>query len=181
MPWKDFVTAFRAGTLSGYEVSVVGNVLSSGGPVAAQISVSQFFTQSSQGFINQVNADGSMKIANGPTIRINDPNAVFSAGYTASPFMTADDQSPSVTSFSGFPMCVPRSASDPLCPASNRPTITATGTKQGTLTAPDPLVMAPFVVGDYIEYSGFKNGAGEIICYAIVATNIQIVTGGAPS
>lgn len=43
-------------------------------------------------------------------------------------------------------------------------------------TAPDPLVMAPFMPGDFIEYSGFRSGA-EIICFEIVASNIQIITG----
>jgi hypothetical protein len=105
----------------------------SGVPIAAQVYISQFFTEASSGFIEKVNFDGSIKILNGPTIRINDPNAVYSVGYTGSPFMTADDESPSITSFSGFPMCVPRSATDSLCPASNRPTITATGNQQGTL------------------------------------------------
>ena len=74
-----------------------------------------------------------MQITNGPTIRINDPNAVYSAGYKGRPFMTADDQNPSISSFSGFPMCVPRSSSDALCPQSNRPNIPGTGSKQGTL------------------------------------------------
>ena len=40
--------------------------------------------------------------------------------------------------------------------------------------------MAPFVVGDFIEYSGIKVGS-EVICYSIVATNIQIITTGVPS
>ena len=62
-----------------------------------------------------------MKIVNGPTLRINDPNAVFSVGYTAAPFFTADDESPSITSFSGFPMCIPRGTNDTACPSTNRP------------------------------------------------------------
>ncbi|KAK7914451.1 hypothetical protein PG985_012154 [Apiospora marii] len=181
VPWKDFVSAWKDGKFPGFEVSVVGNVVNGGGPIAAQVSVSSLFTQGSSGFISQVNFDGTMKIANGPTIRINDPNAVYSSGYTESPFMTADDQNPSISSFSGFPMCVPRSANDPLCPASNRPVITGTNSRQGTLRAPDPLVMAPFVVGDWIEYSGYRNSAGHIVCYSIVASNIQITTGGSPT
>lgn len=43
-------------------------------------------------------------------------------------------------------------------------------------TVPDPLVMAPFVPGDFIEYSGYSSG-GEISCFEITATNIQIITG----
>ena len=42
--------------------------------------------------------------------------------------------------------------------------------------------MAPFIAGDYIEYSGIKVG-GEIICYTIVATSVMITTapGSTPS
>jgi hypothetical protein len=152
VPWKDFVASYTAGLFPGYEVKVsqkntmliyatradgttsqvVGNVVA-GKPVAGQVYISQFFTQASAGFIEKINFDGTMKITNGPVIRINDPNAVFSVEYTKDPMMTADDENPSISSFSGFPMCVPRSASDPLCPASNRPIIAATGTQQGTL------------------------------------------------
>ncbi|KAK8104106.1 uncharacterized protein PG998_011139 [Apiospora kogelbergensis] len=133
VPWKDFVNAWKNGKFPGFEISVVGNFVNGGGPIAAQVYVSSLFTQGSSGFISQVNFDGTMKMANGPTIRINDPNAVYSSGYTESPFMTADDQNPSISSFSGFPMCVPRSANDALCPATNRPVIAGTSSKQGTL------------------------------------------------
>ena len=111
-----------------------------------------------------------MKIAGGPTLRISDPNAVFSVGYADAPFFTADDESPSISSFSGFPMCIPRNDTDPLCPASNRPF-----QGSGTFAAPDPLVAAPFLVGDWVTFSGIKRG-NEMICYSIVADNVQIVT-----
>lgn len=76
----------------------------------------------SSGFIESIDhEDGSMKISAGPTLRISDPNAVFSVGFSEAPFFTADDESPSISSFSGFPMCIPRNSSDPACPASNRP------------------------------------------------------------
>jgi hypothetical protein len=35
--------------------------------------------------------------------------------------------------------------------------------------------MAPFMPGDFIEYSGIRKG-DEIIAYSIVATNVQILT-----
>jgi hypothetical protein len=38
--------------------------------------------------------------------------------------------------------------------------------------------MAPFAVGDYLEFSGIRLGA-EIICYSIVAANIEITTSSA--
>lgn len=84
--------------------------------------IAEFFEGMSSGFIESLNyTDGSMQIRNGPLLRINDPNGVFSVGYQGDEFMTADDQSPSITSFSGFPMCIPRNETDPLCPLSNRP------------------------------------------------------------
>jgi hypothetical protein len=46
--------------------------------------------------------------------------------------------------------------------------------------APDALKMAPFQVGDYLEYSGINIG-GMIVCYTIVAPNVQITTSGAPT
>lgn len=110
-----------------------------------------------------------MKIVGGPTIKINDPNKVYSVGYTGNPLFTADDKNPSITAFSGFPMCIPRSDNDDLCPSSNRPA------GQRRFTAPDPLKMAPFAVGDYLEFSGIKVG-GEVICFAIVAPNVQILS-----
>jgi hypothetical protein len=84
------------------------------------------------GYIDSVAFDGTIGMRNGPNIRINDPNGVYSVGYTGLPFFTADDQNPSISSFSGFPMCVPRNANDPLCPASNRPNISG-ASKQGTV------------------------------------------------
>jgi hypothetical protein len=119
-------------------------------------------------------ADGSLKLIGGPTLRINDPNAVFSKGYTAHKEFTADDENPSITAFSGFPMCIPRSSDDPLCPQSNRPA------GQRTFAAPDPLVMAPFAAGDALEYSGIRVN-GEIIAYEVTALNVQITTSGVPA
>lgn len=109
-----------------YDLKVVGNVLPTLGPVAAQVYISQFFTEFSSGFISKVNTDGTLETANGPIVRLNDPNAVYSSGFAGNKFMTADDQNPSIGSFSGFPMCIPRNATDPLCPSSNRPNIPGT-------------------------------------------------------
>jgi hypothetical protein len=142
-------------------------------PIAAQIIAYEFFEGLSSGFIESIDfADGSMKIASGPTLRISDPNAVFSVGYTEAPFFTADDESPSISAFSGFPMCIPRSANDPLCPRTNRPFAGS-----GTFTAPDPLSMAPFLPGDFVTFSGIRRG-NEMICFSIVAQNVQILTLG---
>jgi hypothetical protein len=96
--------------------SIVNNQI-----IAGQMTYSQISLAASTGIIAQLDFDGTIHIRNGPTLRINDPNAVYSAGYTEVPFFTADDENPSITSFSGFPVCVPRSEADVKCPLSNRP------------------------------------------------------------
>ncbi|CAD0095887.1 unnamed protein product, partial [Aureobasidium mustum] len=111
-PWRE---------LSGFigsEVSVINGV-----PTAGLIDISEYLLEASSGIIESIdNTAGTIKILNGPTIRINDPNGVYGAAYTTTPAFTADDQNPSITAFSGFPMCIPRSATsvDPLCPSTNR-------------------------------------------------------------
>ncbi|KAF2489860.1 hypothetical protein BU16DRAFT_544219 [Lophium mytilinum] len=149
-----------AASLSGYEVSVAGNIL-----------VSQLLLKFGQGYISAVDtASGTLSILGGPTVRINDPNGVYSKGTSGNELFTADDGNPSITAFSGFLMCVPRSSDDPKCPSSNRPA------GQLSFEAPDPLVMAPFIVGDFIEFSGIKLPNGEMLVYSIVAPNVQITT-----
>ncbi|KAI9172635.1 hypothetical protein HJFPF1_02144 [Paramyrothecium foliicola] len=168
VPFKDFVAEKQS--LLGYEVNVIGNFVD-GLPMAAQITANEFFEGLSSGFIESINfAEGTIKIRAGPTLRISDPNGVFSVGYDGAPFFTADDKSPSVSSYSGFPMCVPRNSSDLLCPSRNRPF-----QGSGSFTVPDPLSMVPFLPGDFITFSGIRRG-NEVICYSIVANNVQILT-----
>ncbi|USP77920.1 hypothetical protein yc1106_05194 [Curvularia clavata] len=170
VPWKDFSAGKES--MLGYEINVIGNFIN-GRPIAAQVIAYEFFEGLSSGFIESLNfAEGTMKIASGPTVRISDPNAVFSIGYAEAPFFTADDESPSVSSFSGFPMCIPRNTTDPLCPASNRPF-----QGSGTFSVPDPLTMSPFLVGDFVTFSGIRRGS-EVIAYSIVAQNVMITTLG---
>ncbi|KAK4175204.1 hypothetical protein QBC36DRAFT_347292 [Triangularia setosa] len=146
--------------------------------------VTEFFKGLSSGFIESLNyTDGSMKIENGPAVRISNTNGVFLVGYDDAPFMAADDQSPSITAFSGFPMCNPRNSADPLCPLSNRPTGGPGILVQPSFLtecdlgrAPDPLVMAPFLPGDLITFSGLRRG-DEVLAFSIVAQNVQITTG----
>ncbi|KAM7210458.1 hypothetical protein V8F06_014160 [Rhypophila decipiens] len=199
VPWKDFVG--NKTNFLGFETLVMGNTIEFE-PRVGQIVITEFFEGENFGMIQSINyTDGSMQIQNGPRIRISDPNAVFSVGYDGAPMMTADDQSPSITSFSGFPMCIPRNASDPLCPLSNRPGATSpSGNRIGIFNAPDPYVAAPFLPGDFIVFSGFRRRASnpplpqpsaiqpirpvptklavpdEIIAYSIVAQNVQINT-----
>ncbi|KAL0941612.1 uncharacterized protein CTRU02_204375 [Colletotrichum truncatum] len=178
--FKDFVA--NMGSYKGYQCSITGNVVG-GKAIAAQIAIAQFATTTNSGYITKVDFGGDITVnaaGQALTIRINDPRGVYSvgndkAGFTIDPAFTADDANPSITSFSGFPMCVPRSATDPLCPMTNRP-----GLKQGSILAADSKVMAPLIAGDFITFSGYESG-GKIIVYNLVASNIQITTTGVPT
>jgi len=94
----------------------------------------------------------------------------YVTAYTAKPMFTADEENPSITSFSGFPMCIPRSAADPACPSANR--------LNGALVYRAPFLkdMAPFAKGDYVTYSGVMNGPTKYLCHTINVENIQILT-----
>ena len=82
--------------LSGYEVSVTGNVVG-GKPIAGLVQLSQLLLLGGDGTISALANDGLITLSTGQKLRINDPNGVFSAGYTAKPLFTADDVNPSVT------------------------------------------------------------------------------------
>ncbi|OQO12393.1 hypothetical protein B0A48_03035 [Cryoendolithus antarcticus] len=161
-----------AGNFIGMEVSVVGNYVNNVA-IAGMASVAQFGLEANQGVIASLDFDGKIHMVGGQVVRINDPRAVYSAGYTALPAFTADDENPTVSSFSGYPMCVPRSPTDTQCPKSNRPA------GQTTFTVPDSLTMVPLQPGDYIDFSGVRVG-GEVLAYEIVAFTPQVLTTGVP-
>lgn len=142
-----------------------------GQPIAAQIMISPGFSlRSGTGYIDSIDiSDGSFKIRGGPKLRLSDPNGKFGKESSLAPFWPVDDENPSITAFSGFPMCIPRSDSDSKCPQSNRPNGAT------NFAAPDPLSMVPFRVGDYITFSGLPVG-GEILVYEASATNVQVTT-----
>jgi hypothetical protein len=116
---------------------------------------------------------------------------------------SVDSDNPTIHAASGYPMCIPRidplNGIDPACPIANRPIVG--GSRLTTfvmdvnfLIPPAPFVggavppcpggcddtkQAPFVVGDYIGYSGIMatdvNGAAYVAAYAIEA-NVGIFT-----
>ncbi|KAH7377765.1 hypothetical protein BKA66DRAFT_150462 [Pyrenochaeta sp. MPI-SDFR-AT-0127] len=164
-PFKDLCDA----EASGYETTVVGNVVN-GKVIAGQVSVAQRFgLEGSQGYIEAINPDGTLKVAAGPTVRINDPDGLFGPKFETKKFWIADTANPSVSSFSGFPMCIPYSGNTDKCKSTNRP-------NGQSFTPPDPLAMVPFKVGDFIEYSGLRVGTGEILASSIVCPSLQITT-----
>jgi len=90
-------------------------------PIAGRLFISQLILGGGAGVVESIDrVDGTMKIEGGPVLRINTPGGIFAKEYTARPFFTCDEANPSIASFSGYPMCIPREANDPLCPDSNR-------------------------------------------------------------
>jgi hypothetical protein len=51
---------------------------------------------------------------------------------------------------------------------------------QTIFQAPDATIMTPFLVGDYITFSGINDGT-QILAYFIVADSVQITTTGVPT
>ncbi|KAF2806272.1 uncharacterized protein BDZ99DRAFT_538460 [Mytilinidion resinicola] len=167
--WVSFPKLAAAG-LSGYEVSVAGKVVN-GKVIAGQIQLSQLFLKFGQGYISAVDtAAGTLSILGGLIVRINNPNSVCSKGTTGNELFTADDENPSITAFSRFPICIPRSGDDPKYPSSNRPA------GQLSFEAPNPLVIAPFIVGDFLKFGGIKLPNSKMLVYSIIAPNVQITT-----
>ncbi|KAF2825677.1 hypothetical protein CC86DRAFT_418142 [Ophiobolus disseminans] len=164
-PFKELCGA-NAG---GFETTVTGNIVG-GTIIAGQVQVAQRFgLEGSQGYITAINSDGSLSISGGVTVRINDPDGLFGPKVETALMFVADTGSPSVTSFSGFPMCIPYSGNTDKCLSSNRP-------NGQTFSPPDPLRMVPLKVGDFIEYSGLKVGGSEMLVSDITCISLQITT-----
>src|SRR5512140_122751 len=186
--------------LTTYEAHVVGNRVL-GGPggadvyIAGLIWISQQGLNSGQGFINCINyATGELRIGGvigncsaGARVQLNDPlvAAIGTGRYgrptTPDPRFTSDQDNPTISSMTGFPMCVPRvladpnivgNPDDPLCPVTQRPLVgniacaapATAGVPCTSFTTNDPILLpgvppvptiqAPFEVGDYVTFAG---------------------------
>ncbi|KAH7389158.1 hypothetical protein BKA64DRAFT_131605 [Cadophora sp. MPI-SDFR-AT-0126] len=152
-----------------WEAHVIGNRVGASN-IAGLVYISQKFAQSLQGFISSIDiATGHFKIgASNFDCVLNDPVGRFGLPQTGNELWTSDPDNPSIHAVNGFPVCIPRSAADPLCPAKNRPTDPATGRPVTTMTFkdpatltstdPDPRQMLPLAVGDYVTVSGTEIG-----------------------
>jgi hypothetical protein len=105
----------------------------------------------------------------GTRVRLNDPAGRFGRKMSLDQRLTLDADNPTVRSTTGFPMCLPRvdpagQTADAACPQGNRPKdIAGNFVSNFTMPAPvvlaqgqlpDPRVMAPFEIGDFVTYSG---------------------------
>lgn len=122
--WSELFTSSNAPNLPGFgsiswQATVYGNMVS-GQPIAGLIYLSQESSLNAmQGFIEEINSDGTF-VVGGQKCVLNDPTGKFSPGYTGGPLWTIDPDNPSVKADTGYPLCIPRSSNDALCPAKNR-------------------------------------------------------------
>ncbi|NJD05770.1 MAG: hypothetical protein FIA97_04635 [Methylococcaceae bacterium] len=204
---------------TGYEVAVDGNIVGTA-YIAGNVHISQQSLNNGAGYIKAIDtATGMLCVGPDPApaagldhrctvsptqqlarVRINDPvgryglatrNNAATAVLDSDPRFTSDSDNPTVHAKTGYPLCVPRSASDPECPAKNRPGA-AGGPQSFFVMGPtplgppspgqpaipncpacDPAKQAPLVVGDYINYLGTfakdKNGMSYISAHTVDA------------
>ncbi|KAJ7146109.1 hypothetical protein C8R44DRAFT_690358 [Mycena epipterygia] len=166
-----------------WEATIFGNVVR-GERIAGLIYIVQESTQLLQGFITSIDmATGHFNVSDLECV-LNDPLGRFGPAYTVDPLWTVDPDNPSVRSSTGFPLCIPRNSTDADCPLTNRPA-DGNGNSLTTFTFndpalvvsgdPDPRLMVPLVVGDFITFSGTKVAGGLLEVYSLEA-NLGIYT-----
>ena len=121
--------------LPSMEINVTGNIVS-GEYISGLILVTQQSANFSQGYIVSIdNLNGALLVAASPggpaqaRVQINDPilkggtSGRYSAGQSPDTRFSVDQDNPTITSNTGYPMCIPRfvGSDDPRCPARNRP------------------------------------------------------------
>jgi len=149
----------------------------------------------------------SCSAANGARVQINDPIGRWGLPHSPDPRFSGDTGNTTIHSATGYPMCVPRHdpavADDPLCPKGNRPLNgdprfpvdpylpTGEAIKSFTMLPqpgqpsadpsgfPDSRQQLPFMIGDWIDYSGTlakdANGLDYISAHTINA-NVGVFT-----
>lgn len=144
--------------------------------------------------------------ANGARVQINDPIGRWGLPHSPDPRFTGDTGNTTIHAATGYPMCVPRTdpvvADDPLCPRANRPLngdprfpvdpflpmgepLKAFDMRPPPGQAgsdpsgfPDSRQQLPFMVGDWVDYSGTlsKDAAGDYISAHTINANLGVFT-----
>ncbi|KAF7345209.1 hypothetical protein MSAN_01897400 [Mycena sanguinolenta] len=170
------------GTVS-WEANVFGNVVS-GQDIAGLIFIFQETFQLLQGFITDIDYTTGHFWVRSLECVLNDPLGRYGLPYTDNPLWTVDPDNPSIHTATGVPVCIPRNSTDSECPLTNRPTdgngnyLTSYNFPDPALVSagdPDPRIMVPLVVGDYITFSGTKVEGDLLAVYSLVA-NLGIYT-----
>lgn len=184
-----------------FEAELQGNIVA-GRYIAGVARISQGALHVGNGFIQAIDPDtGELRIgprggAQGARVRLNDPQGIFGlangAGAKAALPLDqrfgVDPENTPVHARTGFPVCVPRGASDPLCPAGNRGAPGLLRYTCGVLPAEplapavpgcNPRLPAPLQVGDHVVYSGMLTphpGGGFVVAAHGLEAELGIYT-----
>jgi hypothetical protein len=103
-------------------IQVIGNRVG-GTNIAGLVYIAQKSNQILQGFITSINIGTGHFTVSASNIDcvLNDPVGRYGIPQTGQELWTVDPDNPSIHATNGFPVCIPRSASDPACPSKNRP------------------------------------------------------------
>ncbi|MCU1382977.1 MAG: hypothetical protein JWL71_1674 [Acidobacteria bacterium] len=161
-----------------------------------------FIDYSTPGIV-ELRVGGTIGVATtGARVRINDPAGKFGPASHVDDRFTIDEDNPTVRSETGYPMCLPRTnplnadgtvnpaTDDPKCPQVNRPkssdgsgyqtifTMDALPADGSAPTGTNPLLMAPFEVGDFVDYNGnlVADAAGTYINAWGLIANVGLFT-----
>ncbi|KAJ6463349.1 hypothetical protein C8R45DRAFT_840993 [Mycena sanguinolenta] len=171
------------GTVS-WEANVYGNIVS-GQPIAGLIFIVQESLNLLQGFITEIDwTTGHFWIGTDLECVLNDPVGRYGLPYTDYPLWTVDPDNPSIHTATAVPVCIPRNATDSECPLTNRP-LDGNGNYLTTFTFPnpdlvgpgdpDPRIMVPLVVGDYVTVSGTQVD-GDLLAIYNLEANLGVFT-----
>ncbi|KAF7361123.1 hypothetical protein MSAN_01144100 [Mycena sanguinolenta] len=164
--------------------TVYGNVVG-GQKIAGLIFIVQESLNFLQGFVTEIDwTTGHFWVGTDLECVLNDPVGRYGLPYTDNPLWTVDPDNPSIHTSTGVPVCIPRNATDPECPLTNRP-LDGNGNYLTTFTFlnpdlvgpgdPDPRIMVPLVVGDYVTLSGTQVEDDLLAVYNLEA-NLGIFT-----
>jgi hypothetical protein len=139
--WAEFVNAgdLSLGSIAAgkpaFEMSVVGNTVGTEN-IAGLMYFSQQSLNGGSGVISKIDySNGRIEVDTGnagspSVLEINDPQGRFGRVQSPDPRLSVDDENPTIHAATGFPMCVPRTTTNPtvagnpddaLCPQANRP------------------------------------------------------------
>lgn len=179
LKWADFVK----GGVPALEITLVGNKVG-GTYIAALGFISQELLHALSGTITSIDyATGNMTIDGITTLQTNDPLGRFGRAQSPDARFSVDDQNPTIHAGTGYPMCVPRTLTDPhiagnpddpLCPQNNRP-LAAGGCRnfnQSGFAPPVSGELSPPVLGQtYCSQYVMKALPGAIVYPTGIAVN----------
>ncbi len=180
-----------------FEADIIGNIVG-GVFIAGVVRISQGALHITVGFIQSVLPSGEFLVGPTPTgggagvrVRLNDPRGIYGDPSKLDARFSLDPDNSPVHAKTGFPVCIPRTATDPgKCPAGNRPADPALRYRftcgAGAPASVDALSFAgcnpwlpvPLAIGDYVSVVGMlsRDATGFLVSAHGLDAEIGIYT-----